>query len=87
MLSQETHQGFLGFFALQSLGKADALGIQVAGIDLLFTEHGYTICEANTFPGFKGLEKACEVNVPYEIFTAMQEELEARGGPRRARLA
>ncbi len=70
-----------------SIATADALGIQVAGIDLLFTEQGYTICEANTFPGFKGLEKACDVNVPREIFSAMLEELEARGGPRRARLA
>jgi|TARA_R110002126_G_scaffold13118_4_gene56922 gamma-F420-2:alpha-L-glutamate ligase len=69
-----------------SIATADALDIQIAGIDLLFTEHGYTICEANTFPGFKGLETACDVNVPKEIFSAMLEDLEARGGPRRARL-
>lgn len=58
---------------------ADILNIQVAGVDLLFTEDGgYTICEANTFPGFKGLESCCDVNVPYEIFTAMQKRLERR---------
>jgi gamma-F420-2:alpha-L-glutamate ligase len=69
-----------------SIETANALDIQVAGIDLLFTENGYTICEANTFPGFKGLETACAVNVPFEIFSAMQAELEESGGPRRARL-
>jgi gamma-F420-2:alpha-L-glutamate ligase len=55
---------------------AKVLDIQVAGIDLLFTEGGYTICEANTFPGFKGLELACKVNVPEAIFGAMLGRLE-----------
>ncbi len=52
---------------------AEALDIQVGGIDLLFKENGgYTICEANTFPGFKGLEQASGVNVPLRIFDAMR---------------
>ncbi len=59
---------------------AEVLNIQVAGIDLLFTEDGYTICEANTFPGFKGLEQACEVNVPAMIFNAMRRHLDKEFG-------
>lgn len=60
---------------------AEVLNIQVAGIDLLYAEDGgYTVCEANTFPGFKGLESACKgLNVPREIFSDMQKELAARG--------
>lgn len=59
-----------------ALRTAEVLDIQVAGIDLLFTpDGGFTICEANTFPGFKGLEKACGVNVPQEIFNAMRRRL------------
>ena len=54
---------------------AKALNIQVAGIDLLFTDDGYTICEANTFPGFKGLEKATNINIPETIFKAMEAHL------------
>lgn len=54
---------------------ADILNIQVAGVDLLFTEDGYTICEANTFPGFKGLEQATGSNIPKFIFEAMQRKL------------
>lgn len=54
---------------------AEVLNLQVAGIDLLFTDKGYTVCEANTFPGFKGLESCCKVNVPREIFSAMQRRL------------
>lgn len=56
---------------------AKVLDIQVAGIDLLFTDNGYTICEANTFPGFKGLEQATGINVPEKIFQAMQRHLDA----------
>ena len=58
-----------------SIKVAEVLNIQVAGIDLLFTEDGFTVCEANTFPGFKGLESACDVNVPQEIYKAMQKYL------------
>ncbi len=55
---------------------AKALDIQIGGIDLLFLKDGgYTICEANTFPGFKGLEKASGVNVPEKIFQSMERRL------------
>lgn len=33
------------------------LGLDIAGIDLLFDEKGFKICEANSSPGFKGLEQ------------------------------
>lgn len=57
---------------------AGILNLQVAGIDLLYAEEGgYTICEANSFPGFKGLESCCDVNIPQEIFKAMQRRLDA----------
>lgn len=55
---------------------AKSLDIQIGGIDLLFLKDGgYTICEANTFPGFKGLEKASGVNVPEKIFKSMERRL------------
>ena len=63
-----------------AIRTAEILNIQVAGIDLLFTDDGYTICEANTYPGFKGLESACEVNVPKKIFDAMRRHLDDEFG-------
>ena len=61
-----------------AIDTAKALNIQVAGIDLLFTDDGYTICEANTFPGFKGLEQATGVNVPEAILMAMKDHLDGK---------
>lgn len=59
-----------------AIRTAEALNLQIAGIDILFAENnGYTICEANTFPGFKGLEQASGVNVPSKIFSAMKRRL------------
>jgi len=64
-----------------ALKTAEVLNIDIGGIDLLFKEDGgYTICEANTFPGFKGLEQASGVNVAAKIFEVMRGRLEANGG-------
>ncbi|MAI62119.1 MAG: hypothetical protein CBB87_06455 [Micavibrio sp. TMED27] len=65
-----------------AIRTAKLLNLEVAGIDLLYTEDGYTICEANSFPGFKGLETCCDVNVPRAIFEAMQRKYDkAKGEP------
>ena len=68
-----------------AIKTAKVLNIDVGGIDLLFKDNGgYTICEANTFPGFKGLEKASGVNVAARILEVMQQQLEKNGGLSRA---
>ncbi|MBB6092827.1 gamma-F420-2:alpha-L-glutamate ligase [Povalibacter uvarum] len=59
-----------------------ALGLDVAGIDILFDTHGYRICEANSSPGFQGLEKACGISVPDAIFAGMRERLGLPSRPR-----
>jgi RimK family alpha-L-glutamate ligase len=42
---------------------ARVLNLHIAGIDLLFDEKGFRVCEANSAPGFKGFEHYCDVNV------------------------
>jgi gamma-F420-2:alpha-L-glutamate ligase len=63
---------------------ASVLGLDVAGVDILLDDNGYRICEANSSPGFQGLEKACRISVPNEIFTAMQARLGLPAQPRRS---
>lgn len=50
---------------------ARELELDIAGVDILFDENGYRVCEANSAPGFQGLERACAVDVPEIIFRAM----------------
>ena len=46
---------------------ARVLGLQIAGIDLLFTKHGVTVCEANSSPGFEGMDKYCGTDMSQKI--------------------
>lgn len=50
-----------------SLSTAKSLGLEIAGIDLLFDGDDYKLCEANSAPGFKGFEKYTGINVAREI--------------------
>lgn len=47
---------------------ARALNLDIAGIDLLFDKDHFRICEANSAPGFKGIESCTDMNIPDEIF-------------------
>ena len=66
---------------------ARALDLDVAGIDILFDEGGYRICEANSSPGFQALEPACNLNVPAIIFAATAEKLRRRSPKFAARIS
>ena len=42
---------------------ARLVGLEIAGIDLLFAGDSYSVCEANSSPGFKGMEEFTNVDV------------------------
>lgn len=47
-----------------------ALGLHVAGVDLLYGQEGLVLCEVNASPGFKGLEETLpQVNVARAYYT------------------
>jgi len=46
---------------------ARLVGLDIAGIDLLFDKKGFKICEANSSPGFKGLEMVVGNNIAEQI--------------------
>ena len=47
-------------------------GLDIAGVDLLFESDGFTICEANSAPGFKGMEQATGVDIAMQIMNYIQ---------------
>lgn len=51
------------------------LNLDIAGIDLLFDGDHFKVCEANSSPGFEGLEKICDVNVAEEIYNFLRVRL------------
>lgn len=50
-----------------ALESARLLGLDIAGIDLLFDGEGYKICEANSATGFQGLEECTDGDIAAEI--------------------
>jgi len=60
---------------------ARKLDLDIAGVDLLFDDDGFKICEVNSSPGFEGLELACEKNIAREIiqFIKIRLNMKAKG--------
>ena len=51
------------------------LDLDIAGVDLLFDNGGYKICEVNSSPGFNGMEKYTEIRVAEQIVTYVKYKL------------
>ena len=49
--------------------SSKALNLDIAGVDLLFDNGGYKICEVNSNPGFEGMEEYTKKNIAGEIVT------------------
>ena len=47
--------------------SARLLGLDIAGVDLLFDEGNYRICEVNSSPGFEGMDKFTKTNIAEDI--------------------
>ena len=46
---------------------ARLLNLDIAGVDLLFNNGSYTICEVNSAPGFEGMERYTNKNIAIEM--------------------
>jgi ribosomal protein S6--L-glutamate ligase len=59
------------------LAAARALGLRVAGVDLLESKEGPMIMEVNSSPGLEGIEKATGVDVARSIIDYLEREAPA----------
>jgi len=55
--------------------SARLLGLDIAGVDLLFDNGSYKICEVNSSPGFEGMDKYTKTNVAEEIVTYVTHKI------------
>ena len=51
------------------------LNLDIAGVDLLFDNGGYRICEVNSSPGFEGMDKFCKTNIAEKIVTYVTHKI------------
>jgi ribosomal protein S6--L-glutamate ligase len=53
--------------AEMAVRAAKAVGLEIAGVDMIMAKDGPYLIEVNASPGFKGLMKATDVDVPGKI--------------------
>jgi len=58
-----------------ALESTKLLGLDIGGVDLLYDNDGYKICEVNSSPGFYGMEKYTEIRVAEQIVTYVKNKL------------
>lgn len=63
-----------------ALGAAKALGLDIAGVDMLQSDRGPLILEVNSSPGLEGIEQATGVNIAGEIVKFIEEGVLKRTG-------
>ena len=67
-------------YARAALDAARAIGLEVAGVDLLDGRQGPRVVEVNASPGFEGLERVTGMDIAGEILSHAQRIGAARSG-------
>lgn len=61
---------------------AKAVGLPVAGVDLIRTQHGSCVIEINSSPGLEGIETITQVDVANEIISFIEKNTAAKSSPK-----
>ena len=56
-----------------AVAAAKAMGLKVAGVDLLRSNHGPLVLEINSSPGLEGIEKATQINIAGKIIQYIEK--------------
>ncbi len=66
-----------------ALGAAKALGLHIAGVDMLQSARGPLILEVNSSPGLEGIEQATGVDIAGEIIKYIEESVQKKNSKRK----
>lgn len=59
-----------------AIRSAKAMGLRIAGVDLLRSNHGPVVVEVNSSPGLEGIEKSTGVDVADKIIAFLEKNVE-----------
>ncbi|GAB4002342.1 30S ribosomal protein S6--L-glutamate ligase [Spirosoma daeguense] len=63
-----------------AISAARALGLKVAGVDMIPSDRGPLVLEVNSSPGLEGFETATKINVADEIISYIEEKIRTDEG-------
>ena len=58
-----------------AIRAAKAMGLKIAGVDLLRSNHGPVVMEVNSSPGLEGIERATDVDVADKIIEFLERQI------------
>ena len=58
-----------------AIRAAKAMGLKIAGVDLLRSSHGPVVMEVNSSPGLEGIERATDVDVADKIIEFLERQV------------
>jgi ribosomal protein S6--L-glutamate ligase len=61
-----------------AIKAADAMGLSIAGVDMLQSNRGPLILEVNSSPGLEGIEKATQIDIAGKIIQYIEENYQKR---------
>ncbi len=56
-----------------AVAAAKTMGLKVAGVDLLRSNHGPLVLEINSSPGLEGIEKATQINIAAKVIQYIEK--------------
>ncbi|KTD31883.1 30S ribosomal protein S6--L-glutamate ligase [Legionella maceachernii] len=66
-----------------AVSAAKTMGLKVAGVDLIRSNHGPLVLEINSSPGLEGIEKATHVNIAAKIIQYIEKNAKPKNAKRR----
>ncbi|MBD2395574.1 30S ribosomal protein S6--L-glutamate ligase [Cyanobacterium aponinum FACHB-4101] len=60
-----------------AIRSAKAMGLRIAGVDLLRSNHGPVVMEVNSSPGLEGIEKATNIDIADKIIEFIEKNVES----------
>ena len=58
-----------------AIRAAKAMGLKIAGVDLLRSHHGPVVMEVNSSPGLEGIARATEINIANKIIEYLESQV------------
>lgn len=62
-----------------AIAATKAMGLKVAGVDLVRSNHGPLVLEINSSPGLEGIEKATQLNIAGKIINYIEKHAKPQG--------
>lgn len=66
-----------------AIGAAKTMGLKVAGVDLIRSNHGPLVLEINSSPGLEGIEKATGINIASKIIQYIEKNAKPKSSHHR----